>query len=65
MRERARPAAHVAAGGRGLGWLVVEGWELSSEGVGVLKLQFAADAKGTVEAILVLPEVARVQPAVE
>ena len=55
----------IAPVGRGLGWLVVEGWDSASEGVGVLKLRFAADSKGAVDAVLVLREVASVRPAGE
>jgi hypothetical protein len=46
--------AQVAARGQGLGWLVVEEtWDVSDE-VSALRLQFAADAMGTVNAVLVL-----------
>ena len=64
-------AAMVLAGGQGWGWLVVEETKPTSPGtVAVLRLQFAADAKGEVAALLVLPpaaapEVARARPAVE
>lgn len=59
----------VPAGGQGLGWLVVEEPGTSGVGVFVLRLEFAADAKGTVEAALVLrhgdgrQEVANARPA--
>jgi hypothetical protein len=61
----------VLAGGQGWGWVVLEETRPSSpETVAVLRLQFAADAKGAVDALLVLqpaaaPEVARVRPAIE
>ncbi len=63
--------AMVLAGGQGWGWLVLEETRPSSpDTVAVLRLQFAADAKGEVDALLVLqptaaPEVARARPAVE
>lgn len=62
--------ALVRAGGQGWGWLALEDPPVSPNAVAVLRLQFAADAKGTVAAILILwppaaPEVARVRPAVE
>ena len=63
--------ALVAAGGQGWGWLALEELRPASpNAVAVLRLQFAADTKGTVTAILILrppaaPEVARVRPAVE
>ena len=61
----------VASGGQGLGWIVIGDPQVSStESVAVLRLQFAADDKGAVDATVVLqplavPEVARVQPANE
>ena len=64
-------AAMVLAGGQGWGWLVLEETKPASlDTVAVLRLQFAADAKGEVAALLVLhpaaaPEVARARPAVE
>ncbi len=63
--------AMVAAGGQGWGWLALEELRPASpNAVAVLRLQFAADTKGTVAAILILwppsaPEVARARPAVE
>ncbi len=63
--------AMVLAGGQGWGWLVLEETRPSSpDTVAVLRLQFAADAKGEVDALLVLqptaaPEVARARPAIE
>ena len=62
--------ALVAAGSQGWGWLALEELPTSSNAVAVLRLQFAADTKGTVTALLILwppvaPEVARVRPAVE
>ena len=63
--------AMVLAGGQGWGWLVLEETRPSSpDTVAVLRLQFAADSKGEVDALLVLqptaaPEVARARPAVE
>jgi sulfur transfer complex TusBCD TusB component (DsrH family) len=62
--------ALIAAGGRGWGWLVLEESKTASaDSVAVLRLQFAADAKGTVDAVLVLQpaparEVANARPAV-
>jgi sulfur transfer complex TusBCD TusB component (DsrH family) len=62
--------ALVAAGGHGWGWLVLEDSRTASaDSVAVLRLQFAADAKGTVDAVLVLQsalgrEVAHAQPAI-
>jgi hypothetical protein len=64
-------AAMVLAGGQGWGWLVLEETKPTSpDTITVLRLQFAADAKGEVDALLVLqptsaPEVARARPAVE
>ena len=64
-------AAMVPAGGQGWGWLVLEETRPSSpDTVAVLRLQFAADAKGEVDALLVLQptaamEVARARGAVE
>jgi Conjugal transfer protein len=64
-------AAMVPAGGQGWGWLVLEETRSSSpDTVAVLRLQFAADAKGEVAALLVLhpaaaSEVARARSAVE
>ena len=46
--------AQVAAGGQGLGWLVVEEPGDAGDEVSALRLEFAADAKGTVDAVLVL-----------
>jgi sulfur transfer complex TusBCD TusB component (DsrH family) len=63
--------AMVLAGGQGWGWLVLEETRPSSpDTVAVLRLQFAADSKGEVDALLVLrptaaPEVARARLAVE
>lgn len=59
----------VGAGGHSLGWLVVEEPEGVGGEVSVLRLEFAADIKGTVEAVLVLrtrgnhQEVANARPA--
>ena len=47
--------APVAAGEEALGWLIVRAPKVGADGDSVLRLQFAADAKGTVEAMLVLP----------
>jgi hypothetical protein len=44
----------LAAGGHGLGWCVVEGPQGVDRGVSALRLEFAADAKGPVDAVLVL-----------
>ena len=63
--------AMVLAGSQGWGWVVLEETKPGSpDTVAVLRLQFAADAKGEVDALLVLhptaaPEVARARPAVE
>lgn len=46
--------AHVAAGGQGMGWLVVEKPVDAGGEVSALRLEFAADEKGTVDAVLVL-----------
>jgi len=62
--------ALVAAGGYGWGWLVLEeSRTASADSVAVLRLQFAADSKGTVDAVLVLQpaaarEVAHAHPTV-
>jgi sulfur transfer complex TusBCD TusB component (DsrH family) len=67
----AEQAAMVLAGGQGWGWVVLEETRPSSpKTVAVLRLQFAADAKGEVDALLVLQptaaaEVAHARPAVE
>ena len=60
----------IAPGGQGWGWLVLNEPASPADTVCVLKMQFAADAKGTVDALLVLPpasafEVARARRAVE
>lgn len=47
----------VAAGGHALGWLAVSAPEASANDSSVLRLEFAADAKGTVEALMVLPTI--------
>jgi hypothetical protein len=63
--------AMVLAGGQGWGWLVLEESKPTApDKVAVLRLQFAADAKGVVDALLVLQptaasEVARARPTVE
>jgi len=49
--------APVAAGGHALGWLAVSAPEASANDNSVLRLEFAADAKGTVEALMVLPTI--------
>jgi hypothetical protein len=62
-------SAHVAAGDCGFGWIAIEDPENSGGPSPVLKLEFAADAKGTVSALLVLkstsdrPEVDRAAAA--
>jgi hypothetical protein len=59
----------VDAGGHSLGWLVVDEPEEVGGDLSVLRLEFAADTKGTVEAVLVLrtrgnhQEVANARPA--
>ncbi len=61
----------VPAAGQRLGWVVVNEPELAQDGTFVLRLEFAADAKGTVEAAVVLGtrntrrEVANARPAGE
>ena len=60
----------IAPGGQGWGWLVLNEPASPADTVCVLKVQFAADAKGIVDALLVLPpasafEVARARRAVE
>ena len=63
--------ALVLAGGQGWGWIVLEeSRPTSPDAVAVLRLQFAADARGSVDAFLVLqpaaaPEVAHVRAVVE
>jgi hypothetical protein len=60
--------SQVEAGGQGLGWLVIEEPKAAGDEVPLLKLEFAADAKGAVATVLVLrpvtgrPEVAHVRP---
>ena len=49
--------APVAAGGHALGWLAVSAPEVPAAGNSVLRLEFAADANGTVEALMVLPTI--------
>ena len=63
-----RWSLRVARAGAGLCWKKPN--PASPDTVAVLRLQFAADAKGEVDALLVLqptaaPEVARARPAVE
>lgn len=60
----------IAPGGQGWGWLVLNEPASPADSVCILKMQFAADAKGTVDALLVLPpasafEVARARRTVE
>ncbi len=60
----------IVPGGQGWGWLVLNEPASLAETVCVLRMQFGADAKGTVDALLVLPpasafEVARARRAVE
>lgn len=65
----ASDADAVDAGGHSLGWLVVDEPEEPGGNVSVLRLEFAADTKGIVEAVLVLrtrepdKEVANARPA--
>lgn len=48
--------APVATGGHALGWLAVSAPEAPADGSNsVLRLQFAADAEGIVEALMILP----------
>ena len=63
-------ASSILPGGQGWGWLVLNDVPASPDTLSVVKMQFAADAKGTVDALLVLkpsaaPEVASARPAVE
>jgi hypothetical protein len=51
----AGPLAPVAAGGHALGWLAVAAPEATAGDHSVLRLEFAADSKGSVEAVLILP----------
>jgi hypothetical protein len=65
----ASEVAPIVAGGHSLGSLVVNDPSGDDAGISVLRLKFAADAKGTVEAMLVLrpntsrQEVADARPA--
>jgi hypothetical protein len=67
--QRKHEAALVSAGGHSLGWLIVEEPDETTGDISLLRLEFAADAKGTVEAVLVLGkgndrrEVANARPA--
>ncbi|MCZ2076604.1 MAG: TrbG/VirB9 family P-type conjugative transfer protein [Bryobacterales bacterium] len=45
----------MRAGNRGFGWLVVDEFPSAAADVSLIRIEFAADAKGTVEAVLVLP----------
>ena len=47
-------ASSVDAGGDGMGWLVVDEPKATGQETPVLKLQFAADARGEVAAVLIL-----------
>lgn len=47
-------ASRLDAGGDGMGWLVVDEPKATGQETPVLKLQFAADAKGEVAAVLIL-----------
>ena len=47
--------SRLDAGGDGMGWLVVDEPKATGQESPVLKLQFAADAKGEVAAVLILP----------
>ena len=49
--------SRLAAGGDGMGWLVIDEPKVPGPEAPVLKLQFAADAKGEVAAVLILPPV--------
>jgi|GEM_PF-333487 len=48
-------ASRVEAGGDGMGWLVVDAPRGTESNVAVLRLRFAADAKGDVAAVVILP----------
>ncbi len=47
-------ASRVEAGGDGMGWLVVDAPRGAESNVAVLRLRFAADAKGDVAAVVIL-----------
>jgi hypothetical protein len=65
----ANQVARVAAGGQGFGWLSIE--EPAATEISVLRLEFASDDRGPVDAVLVLgpangrKEVANARPSVE
>jgi hypothetical protein len=65
----ANQVAQVAAGGQGFGWLAIE--EVGATEISVLRLEFASDDRGPVDAVLVLgpangrTEVVNVRPSVE
>ena len=48
-------ASRVEAGGDGMGWLVVDAPRGTESNVAVLRLRFAADAKGDIAAVVILP----------
>lgn len=48
-------SAFVPPGGRGFGWIAIEQPFATAEATSALKLDFAADAKGPVAALLILP----------
>lgn len=51
----ASKSSMVATGNHGSGWLVVDEADMPTVDVSLLRIEFAADVKGTVEAVLVLP----------
>jgi hypothetical protein len=65
----ANQVAPVAAGGQGFGWLTIK--EPGATEISVLRLEFASDDRGRIDAVLVLgpangrKEVANVRPSVE
>jgi hypothetical protein len=52
----ASTSSMVGTGSHGSGWLVVDGMNMpATTDVSLLRIEFAADIRGTVEAVLVLP----------
>lgn len=50
-------ASRVEAGGDGMGWLAVDAPSGTESNVAVLRLRFAADAKGDVAAVVIFPSI--------
>jgi hypothetical protein len=60
----AEQPAHVAAGESAAGWLVIDGPGTAGDATPVLRIEFAADVKSAVHAVLVLsPDAARAEVA--